>query len=529
MINKRKRFGWIAIGVVTLVIICSIVYFKLGLNDGKSTAVFKKGAAQAIALPENLLLNNVTISNTQNGESIPGKSILIAHGKIVKIAAAGSIATNGDTQVIDASVKYVVPGFLNMHMHVITENENPSNILNLMLANGITGFRQMSGSDILLKLRSKDSLPIAPNQPALLAMPGDILMPTNTSNAEEARVNVQKQKNEGADFIKIGLLTPELFFTVLSEAKRLGIPALGHLPGNVPMETASNAGMLTIEHLGLNYGALLACSSDKVNLVKQAPEIPFLLKHMPSSIDIMSTGMVKKMLVNPQVGFKKKEYERLKQILVTYNQDLAVNSAKIYVKNATWQVPTMIRLRTSMLAFLPEFINDPNYRYVSAAEFKLWQEVTAGYVKSLSPEVEKLLQTAYNKELTLVKLYDTMGVKMLAGTDGGCWNVPGFSLHHEFDEFAKAGISPLHILQMATLNGAEYLHKTATMGTVEEGKNADLVLLDANPIESAGNLHKINAVVRAGYFFDKQALNNLKKSVMVNRNYTISGITPTGE
>jgi len=527
--DKKKRYGLIAIGLVLIMIVLSIVYFKLGLNDGKSTAVFKKNAAQDIVPPENLLLNNVTIINTQNGESIPGKSILIAHGKIVTIAPAGSITADGLTKVIDASGKYVVPGFLNMHMHVITENENPSNILNLMLANGITGFRQMSGSDVLLRLRDKDSLPIAPNQPALLTMPGDILMPTNTSSVAEARANVQRQKAEGADFIKIGLLTPELFFTVLSEAKRLGIPALGHLPGNVPMETASNAGMLTIEHLGLNYGALLACSSDKVNLVKQAPEIPFLLKHMPSSIDIMSTGMVKKMLVNPQVGFKKKEYERLKQILATYDEELAVNSAKIYVKNGTWQVPTLIRLRTSMLAFLPEFKIDSNYSYVSSAEFKLWQEVTVGYVKSLNPEIERLLQTAYNKELTLVKLYDAMGVKMLAGTDGGSWNVPGFSLHHEFDEFAKAGISPLHILQMTTLNGAEYLHKTATMGTVEEGKNADLVLLDANPIKSVGNLHKINAVVRAGYFFDRQALDNLKKSVLANRNYTLSGITPTGE
>ena len=514
--NKKKRYSLVAICIVTAVIILLIVYNSMGLNDGDSKALFKKSAAQAIPPPANLLFNNVTVVNTQNGELTRGKSILIENGKIVKISAAGTITANGNTQVIDASGKYVIPGFLNMHMHVITENENPSNILNLMLANGITGFRQMSGSDVLLKLRSTDSLPIAPNQPALLAMPGDLLMPANTSSKEEAHEIVKKQKAEGADFIKIASLTSELFFTVLSEAKQAGIPALGHLPGDVPMEAASNAGMLSIEHLGLNYGALLACSSDKDNLVKKAPAIPFILKHMPSFINVMATSKVEKMLINPQAGFKKEEYERLKSILATYKEELAINAAKTYVKNDTWQVPTLVRLRTTMLAFLPEYVNDSNYRYVSFDQLKLWQEVTAEYVKSLNPEIEKLLQTTYNKELSLVKLYDEVGVKMLTGTDGGSWNVPGFSLHHEFDELAKAGISPLHILQMATLNGAEFLHKTAAMGTIEEGKNADMVLLDANPVESVNNLHKINAVIRAGYYYDKQALDDLKKKVLAN-------------
>ncbi|OMF27773.1 amidohydrolase family protein [Paenibacillus sp. FSL H8-0259] len=88
----------------------------------------------------------------------------------------------------------------------------------------------------------------------------------------------------------------------------------------------------------------------------------------------------------------------------------------------------------------------------------------------------------------------------------------GNSIHQEFDELEKAGISPLHVLQMATLNGAEFLERLDDMGTVEAGKNADLVILDANPLESVQNLHKIDAVIRAGSYHGQEELNSIKKN-----------------
>jgi imidazolonepropionase-like amidohydrolase len=72
---------------------------------------------------------------------------------------------------------------------------------------------------------------------------------------------------------------------------------------------------------------------------------------------------------------------------------------------------------------------------------------------------------------------------MMVGTDGG-GQAPGQSIHQEFDELAKAGLSPLKILQMTTLNPAEFLGRTGTMGSIDVGKNADIVLLDGNPVES---------------------------------------------
>ena len=106
----------------------------------------------------------------------------------------------------------------------------------------------------------------------------------------------------------------------------------------------------------------------------------------------------------------------------------------------------------------------------------------------------------------------------MAGTDGG-GQVPGQSLHQEFDELFKAGLSPLKILQMTTLKPAQFLGRTATMGSIDVGKDADMVLLDGNPIES---VHKNAAshswgVVRAGFYYSNADLNALKTRIEAGR------------
>jgi imidazolonepropionase-like amidohydrolase len=117
--------------------------------------------------------------------------------------------------------------------------------------------------------------------------------------------------------------------------------------------------------------------------------------------------------------------------------------------------------------------------------------------------------------MKITQLFDEAGVQMLAGSDcgGSVWEVFGASLHEEFDLLAQAGLSPLKVLQMTTLNGARFYDRQATAGSVDEGKEANLVLLDANPVESVQNLHKVYAVVRGGKFYSTDALKALKQKV----------------
>lgn len=112
--------------------------------------------------------------------------------------------------------------------------------------------------------------------------------------------------------------------------------------------------------------------------------------------------------------------------------------------------------------------------------------------------------------MALTKLFDDGGVRMMVGTDGS-GQAPGQSIHQEFDELAKTRLSPLKILQMTTLYPAEFLGRTATMGSIDVGKDADMVLLDSNPVESVQNLHSISGVVRAGFYYSHVDLEALRE------------------
>lgn len=487
----------------------TLLFFLLIIQSCKGPVIPYREVPQPAA-PGRLIIKNVTIVNPYNGALQKGADILIQDGKIMP---AGTVLSH--PQVIDATGQFAVPGYLDMHIHVMN-NADPAIDLGLMLANGITGFRQMNGFAQLLDQRKKDSLPIAANEPRLLAMPGELLTPVNAGSAKEARKTVQQQKAAGADFIKIALVTSKVFYAVLAEAKRVGIPAVGHVPGSVDMVAASDSGIHCVEHLGLDFDGLTVCSTEKDALLEEAPGIPGVLKFMPSFMGNAMMNTVRKKIINPQAGASHKEYIRVQQILATYNEEKAVSTAKEYVKNDTWQVPTLIRLRSSMLAFLPEFENDTNLRYVPAATVKEWKEITGKYKNSLDTATQALLQKGYAMDLQLVKLYDEQGVKMMAGSDavGAGWLIPGFSLHKEFDELEKAGVSPLHVLQMATLNGALFLGDTNNIGSLDAGKVADIVLLTANPLESVQHLHKMSAVVRGGYYYGQKALDDLKKNAL---------------
>jgi len=498
--------------IAALILISSTVLY-FAMNPGNDIDPLSQGTNNQFwsrpTIPRSILLKDVTIVNTINGNLLKDMDILIVDGKIIKIAPTGEAAAQQDVQVIDASGKYVVPGLINMHMHVI-DYPYASENLNIMLSNGITGFRQMSGSSDLLKLRKEHELPIQKQQPAMLAMPGSVLTPVNTHNIKAAQRNVRQQKAEGADFIKIGMLSPGIFFATLSEAKRLGIPVLGHVTADADMMAASDSGFRSVEHLGLNYGGLTACSTEESSLVNIAPKEPAILHYLPAFMDKLSMKLLQSTLMNPAVGTSDEEYHRISRIVSTFSEAKARKNAMKYLANSTWQCPTLAHLRQYQLAFLPEIKNELGYSYDNAKREQQHKKVTEKFEKELTPQRKEILASAYNLQLKLVKIYDKMGLKLLAGTD----DQNGKSLQLEFEEFAKAGLSPLHILQTATTNAAEFLGRTADMGSVDQGKIADLVLLDANPLLDIRHLRSINAVIRNGYYYSKEELAHLKSRAL---------------
>jgi hypothetical protein len=467
-----------------------------------------------------LVLSNVTIVDTRTGNLTPGMSILMNKGKIVRIAAAKSLHADASARVVNASGKFVVPGFNDMHAHALNVYD-PTSDLALMLANGVTGWRQMAGSDAILKERREGTLPMSGIQPELLATPGSLITVLNAGTPKAGVEDVKEQKAEGADFIKMILVSTPTFDAVQKESTRLGLPMVGHLPPSVDVHDASKGGMRSIEHLGGGIGLTIACSTDEAAM-RAAILKAHLFEGFPYNIlflvpfkDRVMKWMQPKIVTDPDMLLGPPSIAEMRHVVDTFDPEKCRGLAKELIANRTWQIPTMIREKTSMLADAPEFTNDPNVRYMSPADQKLWRETERKFVQKFSASDRRTLRDFYELHLKIVSIFEKAGVPMMTGDDacGAIWVVPGFALHQEFDELAKAGVSPLHILQDTTLRPAEFLGRTATMGTVEAGKNANLVLLDANPVESAANLHKIGGVVRGGFYFSAADLAAMKKKV----------------
>ncbi len=483
----------------------------------KADAAVSRARVQ-MPLSGRLRLEGGTIVNPHDGSLVEGMDILVSQGRIVALQPAGSAKSDPSAQTIDATGKFVVPGYNDMHSHVL-ELDNPSGGLALLLAQGVTGFRQMSGSPELLAARRSQTLPVGKGEPALLEMPGSVLTPMNASSSEAIVAEIASQKAQGADFMKVAFVSAPVLAVGIEAAKKAGIPILGHLQDGADPAASAEAGFKSVEHLGPGATVWVACSSAEAELKGDAK--PIEIKAPPAWIPFLRQLIMwrfKTVLINPSAFVPPAYVAMMQRAFDTFDQSKFEALAARFVAEGTWHVPTLVRLRTQELADLPEYENDPFLRFMPKSSIKAWRGVTKKF-KKLPAVTRQTYVEAYQRQQQLTKLLADAGVRMMTGSDGGWLSAPGLTLQEEFVQLAEAGLSPLKILQMTTINAAEYLDRAHTMGTVEPGRNADLVLLDANPLESVENLGRIAGVVRAGFHYSKQDLDALKERVAKGGGY----------
>lgn len=482
----------------------------------------RHAGAKARAKPElagEVHIDGVTVVNPRDGSKTPGMTVVCNLGRITAVVPTASKRAANGAEMIDATGKFVVPGYNDMHSHVL-ELEDPSGSLLLMLAEGVTGFRQMSGSPALLAKRRAGTLPIGRAAPQLHQTPGTILTPFNAGSPEQVREEVRRQRAQGADFVKMGFANPDAFFAALEEGRRVGIPVLGHLQeGTDPVE-ATAAGFHSVEHLGPGSTVWVRCSHDEETLRAESYKRD-IIKLPPVKIPFMEALIMKrfqKMLVNPSAFSQAADVDRLRRAVGSYSETRAQDMAGRFAEDGSWQCATLVRLRTQTFADSPEYERDEMLQYLPPKSVKRWREVT-GLWKARDEEVRRTYRDTYPRQLALTKLLSDAGVRMIAGTDGGSYLGPGLTLRQEFKELADAGLAPLTILQMTTINAARYLGREDAMGSVEPGRDADLVLLDADPLDRVENMHRIAGVVRAGFHYSRDRLDALKAKVAATRGY----------
>ncbi|MGI8543522.1 MAG: amidohydrolase family protein [Aridibacter sp.] len=274
-------------------------------------------------------------------------------------------------------------------------------------------------------------------------------------------------------------MSPEAYFAVADESKKLGIVFAGHVPFLVSARDVSNAGQKSIEHL---TGIVETCSSKENELRNKE--------------------------WTPEVG---------EEMIATYDAKKCLELFKLFAKNRTYHVPTAV-LHRGMLFYDDEnFRGDPNFKYIPNDILKEWSE---------SPQLENNRSFDERKKhfawmLDVIGSMHRAGVPFLAGSDNNNpFVIPGFALHDELELFVRAGMTPFEALRTATSNPAKYLEIEKSYGTVEKGKIANLVLLDANPLEDIRNTRKIAAVILNGKYLPGEKLKAMLDDVeaLVKRN-----------
>ena len=448
--------------------------------------------------PKPLTITHVTVIDATGAPPKPDMTVVIAGDRIVALDNSAKLIPT-DAQVIDATGKFLIPGLWDMHFHLDdpemwptrVSREDKEMIFPLLIANGVTGVRDMAGSlEQLQQWKQKIALGQVLG-PRIVAAgpfvdgpwarwPGSLSVASET----EARTAVRALRRRGADFIKVysGLPRPA-FFALADEAKKLGMDFVGHAQDLVSAAEVSDAGQRSMEHLD---GIMLACSSEEEAFRK---EIARGYEERSETIDPLVRG-------NPRV-------------LKTYSQEKCAALYARFVRNGTWQVPTLYNEWRHANSTDSVLTKDARIRYYPLPFREYWKGVSIRDEKR--PERLARLKGYYEWLFKLVRDMHRAGVGILAGSDFGAqeYSFAGFSLHDELKVFVQAGMTPMEALQTATLQAARFLAMTDAFGTVEAGKIADLVLLDANPLDDIGNTRKIDAVVVNGRLFTKSELQQM--------------------
>jgi imidazolonepropionase-like amidohydrolase len=439
-----------------------------------------------------LVLQHVTVIDGTDRPPQPDQTVVIVGGRITTIGPAERVKLDKTAHVVEARGKFLIPGLWDMHVHIAGVNADPSwskdVLLPLLLADGITGIRDMGGDLTALLAWKRDVESGSLLGPRIFAS-GPWLAGSGkktpeqypVANAEEARAAVRDLKQRGADFIKIiSLPSREAFFAVADEARKQNISFVGHLPLEVGAAEASNAGMHSIEHFF--YSAFsLSFSSQEEELRKR--------------------------LFEAEKKGDSDTWEKIeREAAASYSTEKAATLFQLLKKNGTWVTPTLASLDiTSHPASWK--LDDPNLDYVPPSLAKQWRDSLSN---TRMKERAAWLGRLSANDWKVTSEMHRAGVPLLVGSDSlDPFVFPGESLHRELAEFVQAGFTPLEALQAATRGAAQFLGREKDCGTIETGKTADVILLDANPVENISNTRKIFAVIRNGHYLDRAALDAL--------------------
>jgi imidazolonepropionase-like amidohydrolase len=421
---------------------------------------------------ESFAIRNVTVIDMTGRPPIHGATVFLDGSRIMTVGAPARAPVTPDAAVIDGTGKFLIPSLWDMHAHP------DMRLLSLFIANGVTAVRDMRAFPNHIEVRDEIArgARLGPHMLAGVLLNGPARGQTGdnwrvVSSPDRARGAVRRARREGYDFIKVyNLLPREAYFAIMEEAREQGLPVVGHVPWAVTSAECSNAGLRSIEHSFCIHQECVDQYEDWRKLAAADPAAAPTFADFQPSVE-------------------------------SFQVSRAAKLAQTMRKNKTWFCPTLIE--GVSIARNQNNADDPRLKFVGREQRAAWDHTPfprtprSMRVNEQNPEIVRMLYKS--------------GVGILAGTDVPAvqFTFPGFSLHEELELLVSAGLKPFDALRAATSGPAEFFGKQDVLGAVEAGKRAELVLLDADPLENIRNTQQINAVFTGGRVYRRPALDKM--------------------
>jgi imidazolonepropionase-like amidohydrolase len=437
-----------------------------------------------------LAITGGTLLDVRTGKQIQDAVILVEGSRISGVGPRISIDVPPTARIVDARGRWIVPGLFDMHVHGSSRADVP---LELYLANGVTSVRDMGGNLTTLRL-TREALERGERLGPRLFLAGPILdgaapsapaisIIADTSQRAVSAVNFLA--DQGVDAIKVyNSIAEEVLETIVRTAHARGLPVVGHVPRAITASAAAQMGIDGIEHSAIrsrdlrDWGLLTEAEAQRISTLNSVTERDALVWQHVDLADERVRALI----------------DRLAASGITLDPTLSIDEY-------------------DTLFLYSQEAEHPNNRFLPRS----FVEETLGPEHDMFKVPESLKAAALaglRKRAQFVGVCARAGVRIVAGTDGpGIGRLaPGFGLHHELSLLVRAGLTPLAAIRAATLDAAAALRQVDHLGSVETGKLADLVILDADPLHDIEHTRKIHAVVRGGRVFDATALQGMRSA-----------------
>lgn len=461
-----KRLLKIVLALLGVLLIASLVILWV---DGQKTSYLNIDKNE-LATNDSYLITNVNVLPMNQDTVLIGKMVFIKEGIIEKIA--DSIKVSG-IQILDAKGKYLMPGLIDMHVHIWDRYE-----LGLYLSNGVTAVRNLWGMPMHLRIK-EDVVEDKILSPTFFTTGPKLTGPEfigddnlNLTNPKEAKEKVISFKERGYDMIKTYYgLDEELFDAVVEQAASSDIDIVAHPSHKVSFSYHLNPQIKSIEHAE--------------EIVQQPLQFDLDTLKLQPIIDSISLS----------------KHTKYSPTITVFN-----NIYQMMMDDSILESETM------------DYMNPLIKMTDSENQFERWF-----YAKQEDPKTVDRIKTQHDFHLFILQKLHEAGVKIICGTDAGIGvTLPGFSIHNELAFYKQAGLSNYEVLKTATVNASQTHSFMNQLGTIEEGKMANLLLLDKNPLHDLSSLKTPSVVIVEGRKLNRETLNSFEEKARKRKNMIAS-------